>query len=136
MIKISPSPKLLLLPAVILLLGLLALFLISLGNFLKIFLLLFLLVYLLFQAFSLMQLNPRCLVGFTFPQEGKKLWQLYLKTGRAPQANLLGSTRISANVIILHFKVEQSTMRIYQIILPEMIGKQNFHNLLVYLKIT
>ncbi len=133
MIPIKPSPKLLFLPAIVLILGLVALQLTGLTGFIRSLLALFLLIFIIFQTLGLMQLHSRTLCAFALPQEG--LWKLKTKKGRFYKARLLASTRITSNILILHFKVEDSTLKFYQIILPQMIGQENFQQLLIDLKI-
>jgi len=135
MIEIRSTPYLLLLPGVCVLLGLWAIFLTGLSLFIQISLVVVLIIFAIFQSLSLMQVMPKSLIAFALPEPKHTVWQLQLKKNlKRYEARLLGSSRITTRIILLHFETKNPKMRIYQIILPSMIGNDHFHDLLVYLK--
>ena len=135
MIKIAPTPYLLLLPGICVLLGLWAIFLTGLSLVIQVGLVIALIAFAFFQSLSLIQIMPKSLVAFALPEPKHKVWELQLKKNlKRYEAQLLGSSRITSQIILLHFEVKNPKMRIYQIILPSMIGDDHFHDLLVYLK--
>ena len=79
-------------------------------------------------------LIPQKLRGFTLPSPRGQDWKIHLKNGPEIEAILLPSTRITAKIIILHFRAANSKMRRNQIVLPSMVGSENFHDLLLFLK--
>lgn len=89
----------------------------------------------IYEILKLLQKWPYALIALSIPSQAYP-WQIKLRNGKIFDAKLLNSTRLTHTVIILHFRVLHSKMRIYQIVLPKMIGKENFHDLLVHLKTT
>ncbi len=133
---IHKPPRLLLLISIFAAcLGLISLYSTGLPFLLQILLTLIALIITSIEILKFFQKWPFSLRFFTIPQY-KLAWQLELKDGTKLEAKLLSSTRLTHAVMILHFQVLHSKMRIYQLVVPSMIGKENFHDLLLYLKTT
>ncbi len=111
-----------------------AIILTGLSIWIKTLLLLLLCVYTCFEVLKLQQYWPKSLIALSLPSSSQHFWQTLYKNGEQHRAVLLASTRVTAKMIILHFRIPSRKMRVYQIILPSMIGKAHFHDLLVYLK--
>lgn len=134
MLALQPSRLLLTLIPILLTLGIVGLFLTGLPFIIKIILSFGLVLFAIFEAFQIMQKWPHSLVAFCIPNHAQNPWVIQFKNGLEFDAKLQNSTRISHKMIFLHFRVHHRKMRVYQIVLPNMIGAENFHDLLVYLK--
>ncbi len=79
-------------------------------------------------------LIPKKLIALDFPVSSAHVWKIKTMNLQEYEATMLPSSRITAKLLILHFQVLGSRMHRYQIILPRMVGKTHFQDLLIYLK--
>ena len=135
MLTLKPNKILVFLPIIGCALGWIAIMQTSFSFSLEVIFILCLFGIMIYEILKLLQKWPYALIALSIPSQAYP-WQIKLRNGKIFDAKLLNSTRLTHTVIILHFRVLHSKMRIYQIVLPKMIGKENFHDLLVHLKTT
>lgn len=126
-------PLLSVLPCLIFL-AMAALYMAGIPLWLKFILCIMLLLISVYEALKMLQKWPHSLTSMMLPAPKTQVWQLTQTNGQHTEAKLMNSSRVSPFIIILHFRLLNSKISRYQIILPSMLGKINFHTLLVYLK--